>query len=141
MKKAVVLLAVCAIALGWTLGAVKPAGAVAFFKAQFEQRYVKENPTSPSEEKLADSFKTTKCFVCHVKGKEKKIRNEYGEALSKLLDKDNFKADRREAEPDKCAQEVQAALEKVEAMHSKPDPASPTYKDLIEAGMLPAAAK
>jgi len=139
MKKVVALLLVCAVALGWSLGSVRPAGAVAFFKAQFEERYVKENPTSPSEKKLADSVKTTKCFVCHVKGQPKKIHNEYGQALSKLLSKNNFKADRREAQPDKCAQEVQAALEKVEKMHSKAgDPKSPTYKDLIEAGMLPA---
>ena len=82
----------------------------------------------------------TKCYVCHVKGQKKKVRNVYGEALSKLLDKDNFKAARRKAEPDKAMAEVQAALEKVEAMKVDPKAAdSPTFGDLLKAGKLPAA--
>ena len=67
----------------------------------------------------------------------KKFHNAYGVHLAKLLDKDNFKLDRREAEPDKCKAEVQAALDKVEKMKVDPtDPNSPTWGDLLKQGKL-----
>ena len=141
MKKLRLALILAALAIVWTLGAnIQRAGAVSFFKKGFEARYVKKEPSTDAEKSIASAFKTTKCYVCHVKGQKKKVRNVYGDALSKLLDKDNFKASRREAEPDKAMAEVQAALEKVEAM--KVDPkmdASPTFGDLLKAGELPAA--
>ena len=141
MKKLHLTLIIGALSALWTLGAnVERAGAVAFFKKGFEARYVKEEPSTDAEKSIAAAVKQTKCYVCHVKGQKKKIRNIYGEALSKLLDKDNFKASRRKAEPDKAMAEVQAALEKVEAMKVDPKAAdSPTYGDLIKAGKLPAA--
>ncbi|MCH8923395.1 MAG: hypothetical protein IIA67_09650 [Planctomycetes bacterium] len=141
MKKIHLTLCVGFLAAVWTCGAnVERAGAVSFFKKGFESRYVGEEPSTDAQKSLAVALKETKCYVCHVKGQKKKVRNAYGDALSKLLDKDNFKASRRAAEPDKAMAEVHAAMEKVEAM--KVDPkmdASPTWGDLLKAGKLPVA--
>jgi hypothetical protein len=141
MKKICLTLIIGALATLWTLGGhVEQAGAVSFFKKGFEARYVGEEPSTDAQMSIAAAVKERKCYVCHVKGQKKKIRNAYGDALSKLLDKDNFKASRREAEPEKAMSEVQAALEKVEAMKADATKAdSATWGDLLKAGKLPVA--
>ena len=142
MRKFYLTLFVGGLAGFWMVASAEQAGAVKFFRKGFEARYVGDEPSTDAQKSIAAAVETTKCWVCHVKGQNKKVRNAYGDALSKLLDKDNFKASRREAEPDKAMAEVQAALEKVEAM--KVDPkmdASPTFGDLLKAGKLPAGSR
>ena len=138
MRKFYLTLFVGALAGFCMLASAEQANAVKFFKTGFEARYIGEEPSTDAQKSIAATVKTTKCYVCHVKGEKKKVRNAYGDALSKLLDKDNFKAARRTAMPKETAAEVQAALEKVEAM--KVDPKaddSPTWGDLLKAGKLP----
>jgi hypothetical protein len=92
------------------------------FKAEFDAMYVKEG--TPLAAKVAE----VKCNVCH-EGTSKKMRNVYGQALDKLLDKDDMK------DPDK----IRAALKTVEAMKVDPkNSSSPTFGELIKAGKLPA---
>jgi hypothetical protein len=74
--------------------------------------------------------------MCHVQGKEKKVRNAYGTQLSMILKKDNFKPDRLKAEPEKCAAEIVAALDAVAAKKSGDD-SSPTFGELIAQHKLP----
>ena len=138
MKKLHLTLIIGALAGFWMMTRPEPAGAVKFFKEGFEARYATEEPSTDAQKSIAAAVAETKCFVCHVKGQKKKVRNVSGAALSKLLDKDNFRASRRAAEPDKAMAEVQAALEKVEAMQVDPKmDASPRYGDLLKAGKLP----
>ncbi|MEK6194968.1 MAG: hypothetical protein N2F24_12180 [Deltaproteobacteria bacterium] len=125
--------------------------AIGFFKNGFFEMYVPDSPSSDAEKNLekAAKAKTGKCWICHVnmkaEGEEKlgkKVRNNYGKAVSEFLDKENFSSKRRKAEPEVAAKEVQAALKKVESMKSDPsDPNSPTFKELIEAGKLPGNGK
>lgn len=106
-----------------------------FWKA-FEQKYVTDNDNAAA----AEAFAKAKCNVCHVEGQKKSERNPFGVQLSELLDKDNFKKDRLDAEPDKANQEIFAALDKVAAMKTDPEKDdAPTFGDRIAQGLLPGA--
>ena len=117
------------------------------FRVEFFAVYVKENPSSPEETSLAEAAgaKTGKCWICHVnmtkRGEKKlgkKVRNNYGTALSQFLKKADFKTERRKAEPEKVKAEIREALTKVEAMKSDPsDSNSKTFGELIASGKLP----
>ena len=77
---------------------------------------------------LAAEVETAKCNVCH-KGKSKKDRNVYGEALAKLLDKKEDKDNK---------DKIRQALETVAKESSNPaDASAPTFGGLIEQGKLP----
>lgn len=104
-----------------------------FFK-EFQAKYVKADEKDKAFAALVTQ--TAKCNVCHVPGPDKKMRNAYGKQLSMILKKENFKADRLKAEPDKCAAEIAAALDAVAAMKSGDDQ-SQTFGELIAAGKLP----
>ncbi len=100
----------------------REAFAIKQFADEFKAVYVKEGTP------LAAAVATAKCNVCH-KGKSKKDRNAYGEALAKLLDK---KADKENAE------KIREALATVAKESSDPAKAdAPTFGSLIEAGTLP----
>ena len=71
--------------------------------------------------------------MCHY-GKSKKNRNDYGMALSKLLDKDNYKTARIKEEPEQVDKELTEAFTKVEKEKSV---SGTTFGDLIKAGKLP----
>ncbi len=125
--KSVFLLALCGlIALGTQLAQV--AQGIEPFKKEFENKYVKKEPSTDAEKAFAAAATKAKCNVCHV-GKTKKTRNEYGKALHDLLDR---KTDA------KNIPKIQAALDQVAGMKSNPkDPGSPTFGDLIKEGKLP----
>ena len=152
MKKLGLGLLCTTLSLGIFLeGTANTAFAIGAFKEGFFARYIKEDSSDAKEQALtaAAGATTGKCYVCHVnmttlgeKGLGKKVRNNYGRALSTFLEKKNFSTERREAEPEKAAAEIQAALEKVESMKSDPaDATSPTFLELIQSGKLPGDGK
>jgi hypothetical protein len=121
---------VCLLTLscGVVLTVVSSAQAIPAFNKEFMDKYVKKEPATDSEKALATAVAKVKCNVCHM-GTNKKMRNPYGTALKGLLDK---KTDI------KNIAKIQAALEKVSGMKSKPDdPSSPTFGELLEQGKLP----
>ena len=99
--------------------AAPPAFAIKQFETEFKALYVKDGTP------LAAAVEQAKCNVCH-KGKSKKDRNAYGEALAERLDK---KADKDDKE------KIRKALEEVAALPS--GEAGKTFGDLIQAGQLP----
>ena len=110
------------------------AGAMPPFFKEFKAKYIEENPNAEQ----AATLKKTKCFICHMKGQKKKVRNRYGSALDKLLDKENFKKDRLKAEPEKVKQEIVDALNAVAATRSEAgNEQSPTFGELLAQGKLP----
>ena len=142
MKKLSMVLIIGSFSLAMFIcSSAKDALAISTFKNEFFETYVKENPSTPEEKAFAElaGATTGKCWVCHVNmtkrgesGLGKKVRNNYGKALSNFLDKENFSSERRDAEPDKVKAEIQAALKKVAAMKSDPkDANSPTFGELI----------
>ena len=111
------------VALTIAFGAsAREAFAIKQFADEFKEVYVKEGTP------LAAEVEEAKCNVCH-KGKSKKDRNAYGEALAKLLDKKEDKDNK-----DKIRQALEAVA-KESSDPSKPD--APTFGDLIAAGKLP----
>lgn len=103
-------------------GQAREAFAIKQFSDQFKEVYVKDGTP------LAAEVETAKCNVCH-KGKSKKDRNAYGEALAKLLDK---KADKENVD------KIREALAAVAKESSDPaNPSAPTFGALIEEGKLP----
>ena len=104
--------------------------AVKEFKDAFAARYVRPDSTAANDVALAKAFREASCSVCHVGGENKKIRNDYGKQLAKLLSKKDKK--------DKV--KIRTALETVAKLKSKPaDPQSPTFGEKIANGKLPAA--
>lgn len=105
-----------------TAASAREAYAIKQFADQFKEVYVKDGTP------LAAEVETAKCNVCH-KGKSKKDRNAYGEALAKLLDKKEDKDNK---------DKIRQALETVAKESSDPSQAdAPTFGDLIAAGKLP----
>jgi len=130
MKKAVLTLLAGVFVLGLSLDAAQ---AIAPFKKEFDEKYVKKESSDPQDQEFAAAVKKANCLICHGKnaeGKEdKKIRNAYGKALDALLDK---KTDAKDVA------KIQAALDTVAKEKSNPDDASsPTFGDLIMSGKLP----
>jgi hypothetical protein len=131
---------ICGLAAAWIVAALSaPALAVREFEIEFKKNYVKPDSKDPKEHAFADAIDKISveteleegvvkqaCNVCHVKGKAKKMRNEYGEKLADLLDKKGDKD-----HPDK----IKAAFAKVAGMKSSK---GPTYGELIKGGKLPA---
>ena len=109
-------------------GVLQRAQARPTYKKEFDGLYVKKEPGTPEEKALAAAVATAKCNVCHV-GEKKKERNVYGQALSKLLTKDDAKN----------VEKIQESIKKVESDKSDPNNASaPSFGDLLKQGKLPA---
>src|SRR5262245_21428437 len=118
-----------------------PAQAQPAFKKYFDQKYFpKEGDTA-----MKKAYEMGSCNFCHIGGAEdRKHRNEYGQALSKHIKKEDamdltFKVMNEKPEVYKKAEEkVIKALETVEKEHSNPeDKTSPTFGELLEKGKLP----
>jgi hypothetical protein len=139
MRKAVALALVVVYVASNLL--VSPASALPQFKKAFEEKYV----ANSGSDEFKEAFKTAGCNVCHVKGaKDKKSRNAYGLALSKIIgghakaEWDTAKAggeDAGKAKMDEILKKLDDAFTKVEGQKSA---SGKTYGDLIKAGKLPA---
>jgi hypothetical protein len=120
MRKGVFML-VCGV-LAFSLSANR-ASAVKPFLDQFKAKYTKPEGTE-EEKQFAALVEKTGCNVCH-EGKNRKNRNPYGVALSKLLKKTD----------QKNKEKIQQSLDKV-AEEKSADGA--TYGELISEHKLPA---
>jgi hypothetical protein len=136
----VALSAVVMLAGGWALlgGSAQAQPA---FKKYFDQKYFTKGS------KLEAAHTTSSCNFCHIGGtsaESRKNRNALGQALDKLLSKEDadnltFKVKNEKPEVYKAAEEkVLKALETVEKQPSDPKAKkSPTFGELIKNGTLP----
>ncbi len=131
MKKLLLILVTSASCVGF-LGS--PVFAIKAFNEAWTEFYVKDSKNEDFK-KLSEE---AKCNVCHIQGESKKKHNPYGESLESLLKKDDYKADRLKAEPEKVKEELEAAYKKVESEKAKD---GKTFKERIDAGMLPGGDK
>jgi hypothetical protein len=123
------LLAVCICA--------PAAQAIPPFMKEFQAKYAKPDSENEQEKAFAAVIiETAKCNVCHVQGEPKKARNAYGTALSKLLKKGDFGAERLKTEPEKATAEIVAAFDAIAAEKSAGD-GSPTFGELLAQFKLP----
>lgn len=126
MKKLMMLLLAVGVV---TTFAIQQVIAVPAFKKAFDQRVTNVSKNAG----LVAAAKEAKCNVCHY-GKSKKMKNDFGKAMAKLLDKDDYKSTRIQAEPEKVKAEFDAAFKKLWATKN---PKGVTYGALIEQGKLP----
>jgi hypothetical protein len=103
---------------------------VAFARTEYRKQFL----ASYEESKIFEAATEAKCFVCHY-GKSKENRNDYGTALSKHLDEDWYKENRRDKEA--LAKKVEEALKKAEKAKSV---SGVEFGELIKQGKLPGTA-
>ena len=105
--------------------------AVQEFKDAFQAKYIKSDSGKANDVALAQAFERANCAVCHAGGNNKRIRNDYGKELAKLV--------RKEDKMNKA--KIEAALDAVAKLKSNPtDPTSSTFGEKIASGKLPAMA-
>ncbi|MEL6105951.1 MAG: hypothetical protein AAFU85_07940 [Planctomycetota bacterium] len=110
-----------------------PASATSEFSKQWKSKYL-------SGDDVDDGFKKSArkagCYVCHVKGEDKKkVRNEYGKAVHKYLKAKDFPKDYVKANPEEAKKKIFAGLEKAGEMKSKDEK---TFAEKIKNKELPA---
>lgn len=127
MRKLVVTAFVMAMFLGLVNTSAK---AIPPFNEAFKKAYLGDNKSA-----LFAAADKVKCNVCH-EGTNKKMKNEYGVALGKLLKKGDFSKELIDANPEGKAKEIADALKKVEAEKAKD---GKTFGEKLKAGTLPAA--
>ena len=123
MKRLVVLFGVGVLALVFNVVGTRTAVARPGYKSPMEE--------ATKKTKAAEAVKEKKCNVCH--GKDKKTRNDFGNAMLKHITKEDFmslKSDKEKLQK-KVDEAIQAALK-------EKSPEGKTFGELIEAGQLPA---
>ena len=112
------------------------------FKKAFQEKYI-DNSTSDD---LKAAFKKESCNTCHVKGKEKTVRNDYGKALAKftggsvLKDSKAAKASGGDAAAKEVMDKALKALDEgFDKVADEKSPSGKTYGELIKDGKLPAS--
>ena len=116
--------------------------AISPFKTAFKKKYIDTH----KDKDFQSAAKKAGCNVCHVKGAtSKKVQNDYGKLLNKLIEgdankriKDAKKKSSSEgaAETKKVLAELEKAFEAVAKTKSESGK-GPTYGELIKSGKLP----
>ena len=89
-----------------------------------------------AEEAIKKLGRKTSCNVCHVKGEDKKkVRNEYGNAISKYLKSKDFPKDWVKENPEEAKKKIVAGFKKANEHKSKD---GKTFGEKIKANQLPA---
>lgn len=95
--------------------------------------YKKVLDTVSKDTKVATVVEELKCNICHVDKEEKKVRNDYGQALIKCgLTEEKYKE--LKADKDKLAEYIKGIMKKVEEEKSA---SGATFGELIKAGKAP----
>ncbi len=132
MKKLVITLFAVVVSSSMFLGlVVGTAQSRPQYYGEFKKMYVKPDG-SDADKAFAKEVTEAKCFVCHEPGNDRKLRNQYGKELAKvILPADWDMSKKYPGERDKA--KIEEALKKVADIHVDPnDPKSPTYGDLIK---------
>lgn len=121
-----------ALLMGILVCMATPSFAISEFGKQFKAM-VEESDAS---EDFKKSVKKAGCNVCHVKGEKKdEARNEYGNAVHKFLDGEDFPKDYIKDNPDEAKAKILEGFKKASELKSKDGKA---FGEKIKAGELPA---
>jgi hypothetical protein len=124
---------VAALAVAMACSASSNVFAVSKLKKAFADQYAGEK----ANEDLKGLVKKAGCYVCHVKGEDKKkVRNVYGKALHEAFEKDKFPLKDWSKDPEKYADRLKDLFKKVEEAESG-DKEHKTFGARIKANLLP----
>jgi hypothetical protein len=122
-----------ALMFGLVVCVASPSYAISEFGKQFKEQ-VNESDTASAEFKGA--VKKANCYVCHVKGQKKEdVRNEYGEALMKFLDAEDFPKEFIKDKPEEAKAKILEGFKKAGELKSSDGRA---FGEKIKANELPA---
>ncbi|SRR6056297_646948 len=111
-------------------------GSPVFAISQFGKQWKAEYLTDDAPGDLKTIGRKAGCYVCHVKGEDKKeVRNEYGKALHKFLKAEDFPKERIKAEPDKVKAEILEGFKKAGELKSSD---GKKFSEKLAEGELPA---
>lgn len=121
-----------ALVMGILACMVTPSFAISEFGKQFKAQVME----SDASEDFKKSVKKANCYVCHVKGEDKKkVRNEFGKAVHKFLDGKDFPKDYIKSNPDEAKAKILAGFKKAGELKSSD---GKTFAEKIKAEALPA---
>jgi hypothetical protein len=116
------------LALFVVLAAASAAQARPQFFEKFKELYAGPEAPKGFPEKVAD----TKCNVCHIPEKNKKMKNSYGEALQKA----GFNQNMAKGIAGGDANAIKKANDGFKKVEAQKSPDGPTYGELFKAGKL-----
>jgi len=120
------------ILAGFALSTVSPVFAIKQFKDAFGENYAGDTANADFKKLVEEA----KCYVCHVKGEKKEVRNTYGTALHEALEKVKFPVKEFKKNPEKFAAQVKEIFKSVEPEASG-DEQHKTFADRMKANLLP----
>ncbi|MDG2221636.1 MAG: hypothetical protein P8L85_09660 [Rubripirellula sp.] len=110
-----------------------PAMAISEFGKQWKGKFLGGDEV---DEDFKKAGRKAGCYVCHVKGEDKKkVRNEYGQALNKFLKAEDFPKDYVKANPDEAKAKILEGFRKAGELESKD---GKKFSEKIEKNELPA---
>ncbi|MGB7345225.1 MAG: hypothetical protein WBD20_13505 [Pirellulaceae bacterium] len=124
--------ALFAVLCAFSVLSSSPASAISEFGKQWKNHYLGDG----ADADFVKAGRKAGCYVCHVKGKEKKeARNEYGEAIHKFLKGKDFPKEYIKENPDEAKAKILEGFKKAEELTSKDEQ---KFGDKIKANKLPA---
>ncbi|MEO1527294.1 MAG: hypothetical protein AAFX06_17840 [Planctomycetota bacterium] len=110
-----------------------PAMATSEFSKQWKSKYLSADDVDADFKKSA---RKAGCYVCHVKGEDKKkVRNEYGTAMQKFLKAKDFPKDYVKANPEEAKKKIFEGFKKTGEIKSKD---GKTFAEKLKENQLPA---
>lgn len=110
-----------------------PALAIELFHKHWKEHYL----TDKADKLFVKRARQAGCYLCHVKRQKKRdVQNEYGSALARHLDANDFPEEWVDANPEEAKKRILAAFEKVEDEFASDDR---RFGEKIDAGELPAS--
>ena len=110
-----------------------PAMAISEFGKQWKNEFLGGEDV---DEDFKRAGRKAGCYVCHVKGEDKKkVRNEYGNAIHKFLKAEDFSKEYVKANPEEAKKKILEGFKKAGEAKSKD---GKTFTDKIKNNELPA---
>ncbi|MDB4557978.1 hypothetical protein OAG82_03170 [Rubripirellula sp.] len=110
-----------------------PAMAISEFGKQWKNEFLGGEDV---DEDFKRAGRKAGCYVCHVKGEDKKkVRNEYGKAIHKLLKAEDFSKEYVKANPEEAKKKILAGFKKAGETKSKD---GKTFAEKLKNNELPA---
>lgn len=111
------------------------APATSEFSKEWKNQYLNEENNSNLNDEFKRSARKAGCYVCHVKGEKKTVRNEYGKATHKFLDKEKLNKDFIKANPEEAKKLLMEGFKKANELKSSD---GQKFGDKIKNNELPA---